>query len=97
MTLEEYQKAEADKRAAFKAQFAKGVANRDADASLAKLKVAERLADPESEVFFQGKTESDAKKGSKTKEAKKVRPPPTPTPPTSFSAHQPRSLARPHE
>jgi hypothetical protein len=85
MTLEEYQKAEADKRAAFKAQFARGVATRDADASLAKLKLSERLADPESEVFFQGKTESDAKKGSKTKEVKKVRhcpPYPSPTAPT---------------
>lgn len=75
MTLEEYQKAEADKRAAFKAQFAKGVANRDADASLASLKVQERLTTEqrEAEVFFQGKTESDAKKRATEKAVKKVR------------------------
>jgi len=71
MTLEEYQKAAEEKKAAFKAQFGSGGKAKKAalDKELEKLAVVEKK--PENPVFFVGATEDGVSK-SKTKEKKEV-------------------------
>jgi len=69
MTLEEYAKAQIEKRAAFNAQFSKGSKERAVDSELSKLTAVVRIDDPESEVFILLKGSDDKSKG-KAKEKK---------------------------